>query len=64
MLTLEEIKERLASRFDESLLLELLNVNSFDLVDRFSDLIESRVDYFETQVADTEDESETDIPEE
>ena len=64
MLTLEEIKERLASRFDESLLLELLNVNSFDLVDRFSDLIESRVDYFETQVADTEDESETDTPEE
>ena len=64
MLTLEEIKERLASRFDESLLLELLNVNSFDLVDRFSDLIENRSDYFEKQVADTEDESETDIPEE
>ncbi len=52
---MEEIKERLAERFDEVVLLELLNVNSFDLVNRFEDLIENRIEYFAKQVEDTDD---------
>lgn len=54
-LTLEEIKDRLAKRFDEELLVELLNLTSYDLVNRFEDLIENRIDYFEQQVLDTDD---------
>jgi hypothetical protein len=38
MLTLEDVKERL-SRFDEVTLLEVLNVSSEDIVDRFEDYI-------------------------
>ena len=42
-LTLEELKERL-SRFDEVTLLEMLGVDSEELVEAFSDLIESKYD--------------------
>ena len=58
-LTLEEIKDRLAKRFDEELLVELLNLTSYDLVNRFEDLIENRIDYFEQQVLDTDDDIQT-----
>ena len=42
-LTLEELKERL-SRFDEVTLLEMLGVDSEELVEAFTDLIESKYD--------------------
>ena len=38
-LTLEELKEKLSNYYDEISLLELLNINSDDLVERFSDRI-------------------------
>lgn len=52
MLTLEEVKEKL-KQLDETILLELLNISSEQLVDRFEDLIEDREDYF---VKDLEEE--------
>lgn len=43
-LTLSELQEKLASYYDEVSLLELLNINSYDLVERFSDRIERKAD--------------------
>lgn len=40
MITLEELKEKLA-QLDEVTLLETLEITSLDLVNRFGDLIES-----------------------
>lgn len=42
-LTLPEIAERL-KQLDEITLLEILGVNSEDIVDRFGDIIEDRAD--------------------
>lgn len=52
-LTLEEIKERLKS-FDEVTLLELLNLHSADLVAAFSDIIEDRLEQLEKEVDENE----------
>lgn len=38
--TLEELKEKLASQFDEETLIDLLGINSFQIVEAFSGLIE------------------------
>lgn len=43
-LTLSELQEKLASYYDEVSLLELLNINSYDLVERFSDRIERKAE--------------------
>ena len=51
MLTLEEIKARLVL-YPEDLLIELLGVSSEDLVERFDDLIEDRIDYWRQQLAE------------
>lgn len=51
-LTLEELKERLAERLDEITLLELLNITSYDLVERFSDLIENNYDKLQKEIND------------
>ena len=51
-LTLEELKERLAEQVDEQTLLELLNINSFQLVEAFSDLIEDKYDELNNQMED------------
>ena len=40
LLPIEEIKQQLAERFDEVDLLEILNISSEELLDRFSDYIE------------------------
>lgn len=45
MLTLEDIKEKL-KQLDETILLELLNISSDQIVERFEDLIIDREDYF------------------
>ena len=44
MLTLEELKQKLAERLDEITLLELLSINSYDIVERFEDFIENNYD--------------------
>ena len=50
-LTLEEVKARLKT-LDELTLLELLDLSSEELVERFEDVIEQDFDYFERQVSD------------
>jgi hypothetical protein len=50
-LTLQEIKEKLADEYDEITLLEVLNINSYDLVDAFFERIEERYDYFNKQLS-------------
>lgn len=44
MLTLNDLRERIANNCDEISILEILNINSFDLVERFGDRIEERYD--------------------
>lgn len=44
MLTLEELKTRLANEFDEVSLLELLEIDALMIVNHFGDLIEDRYD--------------------
>lgn len=55
-LTLCELKEKLAENYDETLLLELLEINSSDIVERFLDRIENRYDQLapEFEEVDTE----------
>lgn len=55
MLTLEELKEKIAENYDEVLILELLNVNSYDLVEAFSERIEKK---FDTLITEFEEEAE------
>ena len=55
-LTLNELKERLAEFYDEVTLLEVLNVNSFDLVEAFSDRIEAKYESLVAEFDETEEE--------
>jgi hypothetical protein len=48
-LTLREIQERLM-QLDEISLLEILNITSEDLVERFADKIEDRADNLEEEL--------------
>jgi hypothetical protein len=48
-LTFEELKERLAM-LDEVTILEILNINSYDLVQRFEDMIEDNRDKLEREL--------------
>jgi len=50
-LTLPDIYDKL-KRMDEVTLLELLNIHSSDIVDRFHDFIEERADYLEENIDD------------
>lgn len=43
-LTLQEIKTKLAEQYDEVSLLEMLNIDSYDLVEAFLDRIEDNYD--------------------
>jgi len=56
-LTFKEIKERLM-QLDEVLLLEVLNINSEDLIERFDDFIEDRLDELEEELEELDDEEE------
>jgi len=51
-MTLEELKERLAERVDEITLLEILDINSWDLVNAFSGRIEEKFEEFEAEYED------------
>lgn len=56
-ITFEELREKI-SKLDEIYLLELLEIDSSMLVDRFSDVIENKRDTFEEEF-DIEDEDES-----
>jgi hypothetical protein len=59
-LTMEEIKERVLNTYDSDDLLEALEITSEELLDRFEDKFINRLDDFEEDVADEEeDENET-----
>lgn len=49
-LTLNEIKERLLNRFDPEDLLELLDLSSEELLDRFEDKVINRFEMLEEEV--------------
>lgn len=54
MITLTELSDKL-KREEECSLLEMLNISSEDIVDRFSDLIEERYDVLVEEYEETED---------
>ena len=56
MLTSQDVRERL-KQLGETDLLEILEISSEDIVDRFDDKIEEREDYF---ISDLENEEESD----
>jgi hypothetical protein len=56
-ITLVELQEQLAARFDEVTLLELLNINSYDLIEMFAERVE---DNYEKLLAELEEESDSD----
>lgn len=53
MLTLEDVKDRL-KQLPETDLLEILEINSEEIVDRFQDKIEDKEDYFITDLEEEE----------
>ena len=53
MLTLQEIKERLC-QYDELTLLEILDVSSEELVDRFEDIVEAQYETLVEELCDDE----------
>lgn len=58
-LTLTELAAKLAAYYDEVSILELLNINSYELVERFQDRIEDRFEklaeeFEEEDIGDTE----------
>ena len=55
-LTLEEIKERLLKTLDPDDLLEALQITSEEMLDRFEDKLINRLDVFEQELEETEDE--------
>ena len=58
-MTLEELKERIEWCYDEVSILELLNITSKQILDRFSDLIEKDFDKLSQQFGDEEVEGDT-----
>ena len=56
MLTLVELQERL-KQIDEISLLEILDISSEDIVERFVDLIENRYDVLKEEFEEEADES-------
>ena len=55
-LTLEEIKERLLKTGDPDDLLEALQITSEEMLDRFEDKLINRLDVFEEELEDEENE--------
>ena len=54
-LTLEEIKERILKTYDPDDLLEALELTSEELLDRFEDKLINRLDEFEEDLTDEEE---------
>ncbi|MDC3289280.1 hypothetical protein OAV17_03480 [Gammaproteobacteria bacterium] len=55
-LTLEEIKDRLLKTYDPDDLLEALKITSEQLLDRFEDKLINRLDVFEEELEEEENE--------
>ena len=55
-LTLEEVKERLLKTFDPDDLLEALQITSEEMLDRFEDKLINRLDVFEAELEEEENE--------
>ena len=55
-LTLEEVKERLLKTFDPDDLLEALQITSEQLLERFEDKLINRLDMFEQELEEEENE--------
>ena len=55
-LTLEEIKERLLKTMDPDDLLEVLQITSEEMLDRFEDKLINRLDVFEQELEEEENE--------
>lgn len=54
-LTLEEIKEKLLDTYDADDFLEALEITSEELLDRFEDKLINRLDKFEEELTDEEE---------
>jgi ribosome assembly protein YihI (activator of Der GTPase) len=54
-LTLVEIKEKIAEQMDEVDILEVLEINSWDLVEAFSDRIEAKYEQFCNEIHEEEE---------
>ena len=59
-LTMDEIIERILKRYDAEDLLEALDINSEELLDRFEDKFINRLQVFEAEVDEDEVEVEQD----
>jgi len=55
-LTLEEVKERLLKTFDPDDLLEVLQITSDQILERFEDRLINRLDVFEQELEEEENE--------
>ena len=55
-LTLEEVKERILKTFDPDDLLEALQITSEEMLDRFEDKLINRLDVFEQELEEEENE--------
>ena len=55
-LTLEEVKERLLETLDPDDLLEALQITSEEMLDRFEDKLINRLDVFEQELEEEENE--------
>ena len=55
-LTLEEVKERLLKTFDPDDLLEVLQITSEQILERFEDKLINRLDVFEQELEEEENE--------
>lgn len=55
-LTLCELKSKLAETYDETTLLELLEINSKDIVEMFLDRVENRYDKLVVEFEETTEE--------
>ena len=55
-LTLEEVKERLLKTFDPDDLLEALQITSEQILERFEDKLINRLDVFERELEEEENE--------
>ena len=55
-LTLEEVKERLLKTLDPDDLLEALQITSEEILDRFEDKLINRLDVFEQELEEEENE--------
>ncbi len=49
MLTLKDVKERMAAEWDELTILDMLGVDSYQLVEVFSDLIAENFDTLQSE---------------